>query len=397
MRAHGNRGGVWMIKESRLVFIVGDSASTNSLGRTLSLAITAGAIATVRVLTVDDGPTWRGAAQFEAKIEKFQATNWRKTARTIKLQSENRETAVWVTKCSHPVDKIAKWLSIHAPRLTLLADFDDNDIAIMETFKSDSKLNRLKMPFFRRKSPWRLQRSQARAAGAAHAITFSNPAIEHAYRIKLDIESKKVSALVPHSRRPENLAQPLIQQKEFLFGFPGTIRSHKGIDDIIRLLVARPDARLLTFAQDWEPPENVRSQCDFVAPNTPLRNIYERIEFLLLPMDSRNPAATDQLPAKLVDAALYGTPVLATPTAPIEFYAQGAYVSISDWTDTSAIFDALKNANRMELSQRMRASYSKWFSDSATGKVFEEIAFRSQADKSAHTPQSFPSPITRLK
>jgi hypothetical protein len=362
------------LSDNRQVIVIGDSISTNSLGRVISLAMTADVVAKVSVLAVDDGKIWTGAKQFRMPVTSFKPRKWRETLEQVLLNSRGTETVFWFSKCCHPVDKMVRWLATTHPGVRVIVDFDDDDISIMKTFKADSISNYIKMPFFRRKSPWRVKSSQRRAAKAAHALTFSNPALELSYRATLDVPTK-ASALIPHSRRADDTAPATLLTKKYLFGFPGTMRSHKGLEDIVRLLRERPEAQLLTFEQNWSPPAEVRDQCILVPADTPLRDIYSQIDYLLLPMDSKNPASLLQLPAKLADAALYGTVVLATPTKPIDFFAHGAYVPIEDWSDPKKIYAEIEITDAQELSKGMRAVYSRWFSDKATGAAFSEIAF----------------------
>jgi hypothetical protein len=358
----------------RRVVIVGDSVSTNSLGRVLSLAMTAATVAKVSVLAVNDGKIWGGAKQFGIPVTSFRTNQWRETLEQVLADAGSVETVFWFSKCCHPVDKMVRWLAEDMPSVRVIVDFDDDDISIMKTFRADSLTNRLKMPFFRRKSPWRVKRSQRRAAQAAHALTFSNPALEESYRSTLGITDKS-SRLIPHCRRSDEHPQTIAIAARFTFGFPGTMRSHKGLEEIVSLLRERPDARLLTFEQQWSPPAEIRDQCILLPADTPLSEMYSKIDYLLLPMDSTNPASLLQLPAKLADAALHGTVVVATPTKPIDFYAGDAYIAIDDWSDPKVIYDRIAAADAGELSLRIRAVYAKWFSDVATGRAFSEVAF----------------------
>ncbi|MBT9606342.1 hypothetical protein [Microbacterium sp.] len=355
-------------------FIVGDSIRSNSLGRVLSMAISAEAVfAEVVVLAYDDGKPWSGAGQFGFDVTPFSRADIPGLAERIRRSAEETATLLWVSKGADPMSHLAEALE-GTPALTIVADFDDNDVAIMRNFRSQSLMNRIKMHRLRRKHPARLERSQRRLARLADALTFSNSALAQTYRARLDA-SAKPWAIVPHSRRARKTAAHGRGPRHggLVLGFIGTVRAHKGAAEIVELMRHDRNTTVVSFLQEWEPPGDCVAQWRTYPPSTPLADLYDEIDFLVLPMDGEDEASLHQLPAKLVDAAVNGCPVMATPTPPIMEFAGSAVLTVESWADTADVYRSLRSADVETLSREIRRSFEEAFSPLSTGTAIERM------------------------
>jgi hypothetical protein len=346
-----------------LCIVVGDSAKTNSLGRALSMALTAAVFADVRIVAYADGALWSGAAQFDLSVETFGRADIDGLATAIIERARERTVYVWFSKGTHPLPLLAVALQ-GAPQVVLIADFDDDDLSIMRTFAQSSFVNRLKANRLRRKAPGRLKRSQERIAALSDTITFSSTALGEMYAARWNRRIDGV--IVPHTRLDiRNHGSPK-ERTNLTLGFVGTLRSYKGADIIVSLLRADTSVTLVTFQQDWSPPADVVQQVTSLPSSTPLSDMYSLIDWLILPMDAETQAAALQLPAKLVDAAVNSCAVAATPTAPIREMAGEAFLPIIDWADSMAVLIELRQADKERYGKALREMYEQRLSPQAT-------------------------------
>lgn len=360
------------------VFVIGDSIKTNSLGRALSMAITSTLIGTVNVLAFDDGPQWAGAQQFGFKVRPFKRRHFAAIESEVRSAAASRRVVIWISKGTDPMPQLARRLA-GITNVTLIADFDDDDVSIMQSFVSESRVNALKMNVLRRKSPQRLRRSQAKIAAIADITTFSSSGLRGVYKRRFGWLGP--SAIVPHTRIETSRTELTPAADETIrLGFIGTVRRYKGADALVAILRADPSSLLITFSQNWSPPEDVSDRWITYPSNTPLGELYGKIDILLLPMDSSDAAARYQLPAKLVDAAVYGKAVAATPTEPIEEFAAAAYLPVTDWTKPRVVLEAIRTADREALGRALRSRYDLTFSPEATASQLKEIL------RAGHTP-----------
>lgn len=368
--------------------VIGDSAASNALGRALAMSLTAEELGSVDVYAVNDGPTWVGAAQLPAALRTFRALRWRELCSHLE-QHESADTVIWLSKGTWPLNRIAARLR---ERFLVVADFDDDDMAIMNAFVTSSIVNRLKMFPGRRKEPRRLGRAQVETAAMAHGHTFSSAALQAVYRDRWRI-SPRPQAVIPHTRRPASApaARPPVDHT-LRIGFLGTMRAYKGADSLISLARSDVNVRIVTFKQDWVPPADVTDRWLELDPLTDLADAYASIDFLVLPMDTRSPAALHQLPAKLVDAAVNGCPVAASPTPPIMEFAGDSILPVEEWSDGPSIVAKLKAANRAELSAAMLRVYEQSFSPTRTSGDFGHLVGELRSGDEAHGDEFSASP-----
>lgn len=355
-----------------LIYIIGDSIKANALGRALSLALTARELGDIRVRAVDDGREWVGSGQFPIEVRAFSARRWRSLVDEIRVSAGKQPVLVWFSKGTSPLPKIARQLTGN-PNIQMIADFDDDDVAIMEAFRSASFRNFLTMPEFRRKSPRRLATAQRKIFGYCHGATFSSPTLREVYASRWGQITH--SAIVPHTRMNVETKRPerTLDGRSLTLGFLGTMRDYKGATELVNLMRSDVDIRMISFQQEWNAPSDVSDRWTVVPALTSLPELYAQIDFLALPMQSTEPAARHQLPAKLVDAAVNGCPVAATSTSPIEDFVAGRYVRILDWADTSAVVRELRSSDPIQLSECIRAAYEESFSPKSTSKALANL------------------------
>jgi hypothetical protein len=355
------------------VAVVGDSLKSNSLGRVISMAISARSVTEqVSVYAYRDGTPWPGADQFRETVIPIDRGELRHLADDLRKLAQADQVVVWISKGASPLPWFAGLLR-DVPNLVIVADFDDHDVSIMESFRAQSTVNRLKMNRLRRKHPVNLLRSQRKLAQYAHATTFSNRALRDAYRTLLSVGSP-TDGIVPHSRVDPGVTPGPRSARARRVGFLGTVRPHKGATQLIGLMRADRDLEVLTFAQSWSPPDDCRDQWIEAPPSTPLVELYSQIDFVVLPMSPTDPASLYQLPAKLVDAAAMGCPVACTMTSPIAEFASGAVLGVGTWNAPHSVIQELQAADTQKLSKGIRTVYESHFSPRATGAVFAGVA-----------------------
>ncbi len=367
------------------LFLVGDSIKANALGRTLSMALTAREIGTVTVLAFHDGETWSGAGQFDFEVRPFGRRDLVAIRDEIESVAMTQPVIAWFSKGADPVPKLAELLR-SVPNVRIVADFDDDDVSIMQEFKRSSILNAAKANPLRRKAPGRLLRSQGRLAALSDLVTYSSHALGDMYEKRWGWSPER--AVVPHTRSE---APPVSQRhgehlsaKRLRLGFIGTLRSYKGVGVLVSLLRADPAVQLVTFAQEWTPPRDLTEQWLTYPPSTPLAVMYAQIDALILPMDATTSAGRLQLPAKLVDAAVHSTAVVATPTPPIEEFAAGAYLPVDDWSRPHEVLKRIVATDKAELGRALRLRYEQSFSPEATAT---QLASRLGLDQASATTQ----------
>lgn len=356
------------------VVIVGDSIKSNSLGRVISMAITARSVfARVDVFAFDDGSVWLGADQFGIEVTALNRQGLRALADDLEQGARTEPIVVWISKGAAPLPWFAGMLR-QTRNITIVADFDDHDVSIMRSFRAQSSANRIKMNRLRRKHPANLLRSQRRLAQHAQASTFSNSALKHAYSKLLGIDPRLPQAIIPHSRVDPAEILPQRADRLHRVGFPGTVRAHKGASQLVGLMRANRELQIVTFEQAWRPPDDCDSQWLELPPSTPLWDIYSQIDFVVLPMSTSDPASLYQLPAKLVDAASMGCPVACTLTTPIAEFASSAVLAVDDWNTPEKVVASIWSADARKLSAQVREVYESRFSPEATGKEFIKVA-----------------------
>ena len=314
-----------------LTIALAESAVTNSLGRAISLSLVAAELGPVELWAIDDGPPWTGARHFDLSIHPFPARRLDLVIERILSAGREGPVLVWVSKGISPLHRIAQAVA-GKPGVTVIADFDDDDVSLMQEQVRRSVKTAVHLNVLHRKSPAQVARAQARTARAADAYTFSSGALRETYAGRGLPERR--SAIVPHARPSSWLVPERVTRRPgpLRLAYLGTVRPHKGADHILNLVEAMPEIEFSSFAGSFRPPSG-GATWHLITDDVPLREVYADVDFVLVPQNPTSSAARNQLPSKIVEAAAFGTAVVGTPTPVIEEYCAGAYIPIDDWSD----------------------------------------------------------------
>ena len=357
------------------IFVVAESAVTNSLGRAISLAIVGTERAVTELWAVDDGPVWTGARHFDLDIRRFDGRNPAALVSRIRDAAADEPVVVWISKGISPLDRIAAALKGRA-NTTVLADFDDDDVSLMREQVAKSLKTAVHLNVLHRKSPTQVRRAQARTARVADGYTFSSRALERTYLAR-DLPPR-ASAVVPHARpdawlvaeREGRVAGPL------RLAYLGTVRPHKGADKVLSLVEAMPEIHFSSFSGSFRPAGG-GATWHSIGAEAALSEVYADVDFTLVPQDPSSSAARNQLPSKIVEAAVFGVAVVATPTPVIEEYCAGAYVPIEDWSDPHDVARRIRQADPVALGAALRQVFLDRFaaavSGTALGRLLDEV------------------------
>ncbi|MCR2823950.1 hypothetical protein [Microbacterium sp. zg.Y909] len=231
--------------------------------------------------------------------------------------------------------------------MRVIADFDDDDVSLAEEFRQQSLMNRAKLHPGREGSPGRLRRSQRALLNSAGGHTFSSDLL--ASRFGFSDRYLRV----PHARElPQANVLPdrIVAGDTITVGFLGTMRSHKGLPEILRALRADPTLRFVTFRQPGlTVPPDLAERWRELDPATPLGTAYSMISVALVPMDPASRGACAQLPAKAIDAAMFGKTIVGTPTPVMREYFDHRAIWLEDW---ATLGDTLRAATASGILQQ---------------------------------------------
>lgn len=350
------------------------------------MATTAAELGEAELWAVDCGPVWPAAVKFGVPVEVFSAGDRQRLLARIRSAVEaGEDVLVWVSKGLHPLDRLAEEAA-RLRRVTVIQDFDEDDLALMVNHLRGDPRRILSFPPYHPRSPFRVRRSQARAARAASAVTGTSNAILDVYanRGLVDVPS----ARIPHTRRFLPRDRPPVSEDRdpstgITLAFLGSIRPHKGLGHIVRLVEAMPDATFVSYAQAWRPPQAVRDRWVELPSDTPVVDAYRGVDVLVVPQDLESDVAQTQLSAKVIDAALMARAIVGSPTATLEEFCAGSYLAVSDWNDIADIVRRIREADLRKLGEGLRDVYDREFSPSATSvqlrSVLDQVASRAVA------------------
>ena len=352
-------------------FALAESSVTNSLGRAISVGLVAAELGTVELWALDDGPTWTGARHFDLPIHRFAARRIDELVAAISTRARTEPVVVWISKGLSPLDRIGR--AVHGkPGVTVIADFDDDDVSLMQEQMRKSVKTAVHLNFTHRKSPTQVRRSQQRTSQVADAYTFSSQTLREAYlRRGLPEHS---SAIIPHARPSSWLGveQRVRRPGPMRLAYLGTVRPHKGADQILALVEAMPEIEFYSFSESFIPATG-GATWHAVGPDAALPDVYADIDFTLVPQNPASSAARHQLPSKIVEAAAFAVAVVATPTPVIEEYCAGSYVAIDDWTDTDAVAARIRAADPVSLGSAIRSVFVDRFATPVSANALLDL------------------------
>lgn len=363
------------------IFVIAESAVTNSLGRAVSLALVGSQRAETELWAVDDGPVWTGARHYDLDIRRFDGSKPDALVARVLDAARAEPVVVWISKGFAPLERIAAAVS-GRPNVTVIADFDDDDVSLMREQVAKSWKTALHLNVLHRKSPTQVRRAQARTARAADGYTFSSRVLERTYTARALPE--RPTEVVPHARPDGWLVADRTGREPgpLRLAYLGTVRPHKGADRVVALVGAMPDIEFSCFTGSFRP-GGEGATWHSIGADAALPDVYSGIDFTLVPQDPSSAAARNQLPSKIVEAAVFGVAVVATPTPVIEEYCAGAYVPIEDWSDPDDVARRIRAADPVALGAAMRRVFAERFSPAVSSRALDRVL-----EAVPHTPPS---------
>lgn len=305
------------------VSVVCPDLSNNCLGRALLLAELASAHAEVQIVGIRRGPAlWAPAARTHIPIRE----------QPIRRSSEYVRVAAWLARAlagtrvivSKPLaTSLGLAVAAGARREHVLLDVDDWELGLRSATTSSRDFSGLIRP----------------GVVNSYWSTFALDKLVRAFPFRLAanqwLQKRFGGVLLPHVRDTDRLdpsrtdarrARHELQMGDRIWvGFVGTVRPHKGIEDLIEALATLPNgpglflggadeqrpfvARILEQARARLGPERLRWVGLF--DTSELAKYVAAPDVICLPSRAE-PAAVGQIPAKVFDAMALGKAIVAT-------------------------------------------------------------------------------------
>ncbi|WP_278314436.1 glycosyltransferase family 4 protein [Lolliginicoccus levis] len=348
------------------VHIVGFSSSNNSLTRALSHGLAAREIADVEIHAFRTGALWVGASKYPFDVHVFGKKEIDDLARRIDRDARDRPVVVWLCKGRWPLDRIAS--ALEGSSAVVIADFSDDERALSDAVRDQGVLGKILLFPLIKHSPSGTARSQRAVLERADAVTAVSEHLAGVLARQYG-DSRCPTRIIPHTREnfPDGPTGTSATADRIRAGFLGTVRQHKRLDRLIALTRHDPRIHGVIYRQHGVSiPGDVADRWTLIDPDTPLPEAYALIDVLVIPSEEDVAITASQLPAKLVDAAVAGCAVLATPTPAISEYARDAILAVRDWEDQGELSGLLEPERIRESGQRMRALYEDRFSPRRT-------------------------------
>lgn len=353
------------------IAIICSSTSSNSLGRALSMAITASCISEPTVYAFDDGPLWVGVSQFDHDVRAIELSQWSKLADDI---ARDPDTVVWASKSVRPVAEVLARIRSQSPDHRIITDFDDDDVSLMVEYRKQRIRNSISIHSRHRLHPARILDAQRVAVAHANAATFSSNYLQQTISSRDPRISRLKTARIPHTRRSNQPHGAIFNRNLgdiIKVGFFGTVRPHKGLETLVRI-ASHPGFQVQVF-EGQVPNVHDNPSIKEISANSPLSGLYLDVDILVIPSDADSQATLNQLPAKMVDAIAVGCPIAATRTPPITEYLQDDYIQVQDWSNVDSLRRSMSPESLASLSSRSRGIYETDFSPQSTGNALSEL------------------------
>ena len=245
-------------------------------------------------------------------------------------ECDNGSLLVWAVKPLSSSWSAAQAIRHALPMSLTVLDLDDADEALSSQFRAASLANRFRLHPWSPLNPRRIRNTLASALGEVDAVTYASEALRGALGIDFDGPMLRV----PHPRRQatSSSTSPRTPSERIHLGFLGTVRRHKGLDDIEALVLE--DSRYVLHVFRGALPSQARERLSARLveheADAPMADLYGEIDVVVLPQDG-SPGAQVQLPAKLLDAMSFGKPIVASPTPAILEAAADTVLYVADW------------------------------------------------------------------
>ena len=261
-------------------------------------------------------------------------------------------------------------------QVPVILDLDDLDVALTprSQWASDPDMADLARP----RSPIYVS-LLTRAIGAASAVTVASTALQ----------SRFGGALVPHGC-DTNMFDPVRVDREqsrrdFGFNgptvlFPGTPRSHKGLEPLAQALARVPGARLAVTCrpQDLAEPEWQRFPLDRVpfVPYPVLPQLLAAADVVAIPQLDSEPARY-QTPIKVFDAMAMAKPIVASTVSDLPLILEGCGRLVPpndvDQLATAIVYLLSNTDEARSLGERARARCIEQYSMERIGARLSEV------------------------
>jgi glycosyltransferase involved in cell wall biosynthesis len=265
------------------------------------------------------------------------------------------------------------WRLARRHGVPLLADVDDPDVEVRTTWRPRAEvledLRRHPAQF----AGLRLLRDLARRLPS----TVSNPVLQDIYG----------GEVVPHARVDRGAGAPHTSSEPVL-GFVGTVRAHKGVDDL-RTAVSRLSADGWGLLVTADPPPDPRPWEFWVGPNPPdTRVLLDTSDVVVIANDATSYGRA-QLPLKVVDAMLSGRAVVVSDMRQLR-WAVGRAAPAFPPGDTDALVAALRPlrdpAVRARLGAEARREALARFTPEAVAPALDRALHQALARASRRRP-----------
>lgn len=348
--------------------VVSPMGKENVLGRALALAELADRVVErVFVVAPDDGPLWPAAGRWPIPVIRADHP------RELPAEMERGGLRwIWVVKPLSRSWKMGRALAETHPGSSLILDIDDDDEQLSRGFIDASLWNRVRVNRLRQLHPVRIKATRRKAIDLADGVTVASHAVSEQIGL-----NEADGIRVPHPRliAPASRLRLPYTDGEKHVGFFGTIRSHKGVGSIERLLRADPSVVLHIFAGSGGRLLKVSSERIVEHPgDEPWETLFDSVDLVMLPQD-RSKGGDVQLPAKLIDAMRFGVPVLASPTPAIREIAADAVLYVEDWSELDEVTRVLEACLQQgeSLGSAARSRFENKLSLEVTAGVFRDF------------------------
>ena len=331
------------------IVVISPTGRSNALGRAMCLAELASELSDgIRLFAPDDGDLWPGARRSSLCVERYTSSRSVLTA----VRAISGPLVVWGVK---PIS--ASWcpaLQVAAalPATRLILDIDDADEALSRQFMSASLGNRLRLHPWHPLTPTSIRRTLARASRQAHGLTYASEAV----RDLLDLQSRGPLLRVPHPRHRVSALLERTPDAHINIGFLGTLREHKGLATMERLVADEPRYRLHVFRGTVPATSTLAGITQLVEHDVdaPMAHVYSQIDVVILPQ-AESVGAQVQLPAKLLDAMRFGKPTVASRSPAIYEAAGDTITYVADWDSKEDVHRKIAAAATLESGTATRA------------------------------------------
>jgi len=342
--------------------VVSPSTGDNSLGRALCVATVFEHLGPVAVAAAEHQGTWPGAVSWDLSVTRFSSP--RELLRLAAERSRPQGPPLVVVAVKPLPTSLGAALAVRAVLrrrrrpVRLIADLDEDDVALRTAaLRYGSRRDRLRRNVDTLRDihvghPVLVRPLQKLAVPRADAISVSSWEVARAL-----VRGASAPVMrIPHARAARAYAAPR-RSDRLRLGFLGTPRGYKGVGLLSELLEVLPDAelhllgdRVPTALKDL-PPGRLRMHA--TGSRDSLERAFAEVDVIVLPQDPHADQTKLQLPAKLIDALMFGRPVVATATPPI-LEVGGAHVrSVSSWSPLDDAVSALTGLRDPDVRERL--------------------------------------------